>query len=226
MSAIPYPESFPAGESAPVGAISRRASARSVLNYGVLVLNRHWTAVHVCTVRRALSLVVEDLARIVTEDYQSYDFDSWRELSHMNPGEGPWVHTPHYAIRAPQVIVLAHYNRIPPRRVRFNRRNIFLRDNFTCQYCGCRPPRDELTIDHILPRSRGGLSNWENVVLACARCNSRKGNRLPHEVNMGLLRKPKKPHWLSCVNFTPGEEGRTLWQQFVDTAYWNTSLFE
>lgn len=202
------------------------SSGRSVLNYGVLVLNRHWTAVHVCSVKRALSLIVQGLARVVTEDYQAHDFDSWRGLSALDPGDGPLVHTPQYAIRIPEVIVLARYNRIPPRRVRFNRRNIFLRDSFTCQYCGKRPPRDELTIDHILPRSRGGMSSWENVVLACARCNSRKGDRIPSQVGMKLLRKPRKPHWLSCVNFMPGEQGRTLWQQFVDTAYWNVPLFE
>jgi len=197
-----------------------------VLNYGVLVLNRHWTAVHVCTVRRALSMVVEGLARIVTEDYTSHDLNSWRDLSQLDPGEGPWIHTPQFALRAPEVIVLSQYSRIPPRRLKFNRRNIFLRDAFTCQYCGTRPARDELTIEHILPRSRGGTSTWENVVLACSRCNSRKGNHLPHEVGMHLLRKPRRPHWLSCVNFMPGEKGRSLWQQFVDTTYWNTTLFE
>lgn len=226
MSAVPESVSGPADGADPARPAFGPSPTRSVLNYGVLVLNRNWTAVHVCTVRRALSLVVEDLAKIVTEDYQSFDFDSWRDLSAASPPGQPMIHTPHYAIRAPEVIVLSRYNRIPPRRVRFNRRNIFLRDNFTCQYCGTRPPRDELTIDHILPRSRGGLSSWENVVLACARCNSRKSNRLPNEVGMRLLRRPKKPHWLSCANFMPGDSGRTLWQQFVDTAYWNTSLFE
>lgn len=223
MSAIYQPSLSPFG-TVHAGPIHVPSVARSVLNFGVLVLNRHWTAVHVCSVRRALSLTVENLARIVTEDYQIHDFDSWRDLSAMNPGEGPLIHTPHYAIRAPEVIVLSRYNRIPPRRMRFNRRNIFLRDEFTCQYCGCKPARDDLTVEHILPRSRGGLSTWENVVLACARCNSKKGDRLPDEAGMKLLRKPKRPHWLSCVNFLPGEHGRTLWQQFVDTAYWNTSL--
>lgn len=219
MSALPQPVVAAADVRAP--------NHRSLLNAGVLVLNRHWTAIHVCTARRALALLFQDLARVVTEEYEAYDFDSWRELSAaLKQGEAPVIHTPQFAIRVPEVIVLARYQRVPPRRLKFNRRNIFLRDGLTCQYCGTRPPRDELTIDHIRPRSRGGLSTWENVALACARCNTRKGDRLPEEAKMTLLRRPRQPHWLSCVNTIPGSRGRDIWQRFLDNAYWTVGLTE
>jgi len=219
MSAIPKEEVvFRASET------PDRPDALGLLHRGVLVLNRHWTAVHVCTVRRALTLLFQDLARVVTEDYQAYDFQSWRDLSALNPERGLHIHTPQFALRVPQVIVLARYNRIPPRRLRFNRRNIFLRDGFTCQYCGARPSRDEVTLDHIVPRSRGGQSMWSNIVVACMKCNTRKGDHLLEEAGMKLLRRPKTPHWLSCLNFVPAPSDRSVWQRFVDTAYWTTTL--
>jgi 5-methylcytosine-specific restriction endonuclease McrA len=221
MSAIPQPSHRVAVEAA-----SRPPGGARLLSRGVLVLNRHWTAVHVCTVRRAMALLCQDLARVVTEDYQAHTFDSWRDLSEMEPGDGPHIHTPRFALRVPDVIVLARYNRVPPRRVRFNRRNIFLRDNFACQYCGARPPRDELTLDHVVARARGGASTWGNVVVACVACNMKKGSRLLEQTHLNLRRTPKRPHWLSCVNVAPGRRGRSVWQRFVDNAYWTASLEE
>ncbi len=200
--------------------------SRSLLDQGVLVLNRHWTAIHVCTVRRALALLFQDLAHVVTEDYQALDFDSWRDVSASRPRDGSFIHTPQYAICAPDVIVLARYNRMPPRKVKFNRRNIFLRDNFTCQYCGAKPRRDELTIDHIVPRSRGGGSTWDNVALACVKCNAKKGNLSLKEAGLSLVRPPKRPHWLACVSYVPGPRGRSIWERFVDKAYWMADLHE
>lgn len=196
----------------------------STLTRGVLVLNRHWAAIHVCTVRRAVALVFQNLARVVTESYESYDFKSWRDLSARTTGGGEFIHTPQYALRIPEVIVLSRYNRMPPRNVTFNRRNIFLRDGFRCQYCGRRPRREELSIDHIVPRSRGGPSAWKNVVLACTQCNTRKGNRSPEEAGMALLRIPKRPHWLICFGRASSPRGRSVWERFVDKAYWNVDL--
>lgn len=190
----------------------------------VLVLNRHWLAVHVCTVRRAVSLVYQSLARIVTEDYQTYDFESWRELSAAAREQELLIRTPNYQLCVPKVIVLGRYNNSPPRKVRFNRRNIFLRDDYQCQYCGAHPKRDDLTIDHVIPRSRGGRSTWENVVLACTKCNTKKGDRLLNECGMTPLNKPKRPSWLSTLKIIPGPNERDTWERFVDSAYWETSL--
>ena len=199
-----------------------------MLNRQVLVLNKHWIAVHVCSVRRALTLVFQEYARVVTGDYQTYDFQSWRELSEFANSPLPRINSPNFHLLVPQVIVLSQYNRMPPRTVKFNRRNIFLRDRYTCQYCGRRPRESELTIDHVIPRSRGGHTIWENVVLACTTCNVQKGSRLLEECGMKPLRPPRKPPWfIASLHHALLDDGnRSLWQKFIDTAYWEATLQE
>ncbi|KPL11357.1 hypothetical protein AMJ85_03745 [candidate division BRC1 bacterium SM23_51] len=197
----------------------------ALLNSSVLVLNRNWIAVHICDARRALVLLYQDLAQVVTESYETLDFDSWRDLSRF-ARDGEVVHTPCYPLMIPQVIKLVFYNRFPPLRVRFSRRNIYLRDRNQCQYCGARPPREEMTIDHVVPRSRGGRTVWENVVLACSVCNARKGHRPLRECSMSLIRKPRKPHWLLGTRLEFNPESRPFWQKFIDEAYWNVALEE
>jgi 5-methylcytosine-specific restriction endonuclease McrA len=201
----------------------------AVLSQSVLVLNRHWMVIHVTNLRRAFCLLFQGYARVVGEDLQTYDFESWREISAFEQeleDSGAYVATPGFRIRAPEVIQLTAYSRVPPRRVKFSRRNIFLRDNYMCQYCGTRPLTSELTIDHILPRSRGGKSTWDNVVLCCVSCNTRKGSRLPLEANMKLLSKPKRPNWLVCTLKAAQSENRPMWERFIDQAYWNVELRE
>ncbi len=195
-----------------------------ILNRNVLVLNKHWMAIHVCSVRRALSLVYQDLASVVTEEYEVFDFDTWKDLSRF-AGTGV-VYTPQYPLLAPEVILLRRCNKLPKHYVKFNRRNIYQRDNFTCQYCGKVLPRNELTIDHVIPRSRGGKSNWQNVVLACIQCNADKGDRLPKECAMNPMREPREPHWSMLMYRPLIEEDHTLWRKFVDVAYWNVTLEE
>ncbi|MCD6385517.1 HNH endonuclease [Candidatus Sumerlaeota bacterium] len=196
----------------------------ALLTDSVLVLNRNWLAVRICTVRRALVLLYREMAQVVTPEYETYDFQTWCELSRY--ADSRVLHTPRFQIKVPDVIKLIGYTRTPPLDVKFNRRNIFLRDNFTCQYCGRKAQRDELTIDHVIPRSRGGKSTWENVVIACIECNAKKGDSLPQEKGLQLRRKPKKPHWLiTCRRFfTP--EKKSVWQKFIDHAYWNVILDE
>lgn len=200
-------------------------AARALLNESVLVLNRNWIAIHICDARRALVMLFQDLARVVNENYETLDFESWRDLSRF-ANDDEVVHTPRYPLMIPQVIKLTLYNRFPPLRVKFSRRNIYMRDRNQCQFCGARPPRENMTIDHVIPRSRGGKTGWENVVLACSQCNARKGSRSLKQCGMSLIRKPRKPHWLLSghPSFTP--ENRPLWQKFVDEAYWNVALEE
>lgn len=203
------------------------ARVAAMLSQGVLVLNKNWIAVHVCSVKRAVGLVVQDYARIVGSDYQIHDFNSWRELSrHVEARGNQFIHTPTFQFLVPEVILLTGFQRMPPRTVKFNRRNIYMRDHYTCQYCGIRPPKEELTIDHVIPRSRGGRSVWENVVLACQGCNSRKGDLLPEDARMQLLKVPKRPHWMSTLRNTLRGPERPIWQKFVDVAYWNVALEE
>ena len=193
-----------------------------ILNRSVLVLNKHWLAIHVCSVRRAFTLLYQDMAHVVTEEYEVHNFESWRDLSQF--AEGNVIHTPNYQIMVPEVIMLRRYGKLPKHYVKFNRRNIYHRDNFTCQYCGRSYPREELTIDHVVPRSRGGASTWSNVVLACARCNARKGHHHLSECGMKLIRQPKEPHWSSVMRRSMSDQDHLLWRKFIDVAYWNVPL--
>jgi len=196
--------------------------ATVLLNQSVLVLNRNWIAVNVCDARRALVLLYLDLARVVTENYETLSFENWRDLSRY--ARENVVRTPRYQLMIPQVIKLLFCSRFPPLHVRFSRRNIYLRDRFQCQYCGARPPREELSIDHVVPRSRGGRTTWENVVLACTDCNARKGQHVLSECSMSVIRRPRRPHWLLSSHPDITLDNRPLWQKFIDEAYWNVEL--
>ena len=192
----------------------------------VLVLNRSWVAVNVATVRRAMSLLYQGMARAVhPADYSLYDFDDWCELSERYR-DGRFIHTPAISIRVPDVILLKGFNGFFRQEVRFSRRNIFERDKHTCQYCAKRMPKVDLTLDHVVPRSKGGRDTWDNLVLACVKCNVRKGDRTPEEARMPLVRRPGKPSWLPRFGSRIPTHEITSWQRFVDAAYWDVELKE
>lgn len=199
----------------------------SVLNTKVLILNRSYLPIHVTSVRRAFCLLYQGVARAVNEQYQTFDFDSWSALSVSVRDES--VGLVNRVIRIPRVIVLVGFDRVPKRHVRFSRYNIYARDKSTCQYCGRRLPRHELNLDHVIPRSRGGTSIWENVVCSCQVCNRRKGGKSPQEANMTLLRRPYKPKWTPFMQETFNLSRYKEWLPFlntVDISYWNTELLE
>ncbi|MBE7463613.1 MAG: HNH endonuclease [Planctomycetes bacterium] len=197
-----------------------------VLSEKVLVLNRSWVAVNVATVRRALTLVYGGYARIVNpKDYSTYDFDSWVEASD-EAKSGKRIRSATFELCVPEIIVLTAYNSLYSQDVRFSRRNIFERDGNTCQFCARKFDRTDLTIDHVLPRSRGGKSTWENVVLACVRCNTRKGSRTPEEAGMRMLKKPVKPKWATRIGLKIGPRCKASWEQFLEEAYWDVELKE
>ena len=176
-------------------------SSYSALDASVLVLNKMFLAVHVISVRRAFCLLFKELAEVVTLEegqYMTYDFSTWREVSDFRSKffrheDDDWVKTTTNEIQAPRVIRLLSYDRVPKQTVKFNRRNIFARDNNQCQFCGKRFPTSELSLDHVIPRSQGGKTTWENIVCACVDCNVRKGGRTPKQAHMTLIRKPDKP---------------------------------
>ena len=192
------------------------------LESGVLVLNRFFQAVQITSVRRAFSLFYKGHVKAVDEDYLTYSFTDWRDL----PPEGDTINTPNFALRVPRIVQLVYYESTPRFRVRFSRKNIFLRDRNTCQYCGRRFDYKELTIDHIVPSSRGGGHNWTNVVCCCVDCNKRKGNRTPEEAGMKMIRKAKKPHWIPFTRFAKKAIAHPTWRNFIDFAYWNVPLDE
>ena len=193
----------------------------------VLVLNKSWVAVNVASARRALTLLFQGHARVVhPNDYGLYDFDAWIEFSRTTDGvsRNRYIYTPSNRIRLPEVIVLNAFNGFFSPEVRLSRRNIFARDKSICQYCGRKFARADLTIDHVIPRSRGGRDTWENLVLACSGCNLKKRDRTPEEAHMPLIRKPVSPRWLPRFDSTLPREELLSWKRFVDLAYWSNEL--
>ncbi len=139
----------------------------------VLVLNASYEPINICGARRALVLVLKGVAR--TEEEQ-----------------GAVLHAARMRVAMPSVIRLLEYRRIPHQTRALSRKNILLRDRNSCQYCNVVLTASELTLDHVIPRSRGGLSTWENLVACCHNCNRRKGNQMLHELTeMKLLREPR-----------------------------------
>ena len=196
-----------------------------VLNTKVLVLNRNFLPVHVTSVRRAFSLLYQGLAEAVDDQYRTFDFDSWSALSASMHDDT--IGMVNRIIRVPRVILLLTYDRIPRRQVRFNRFNVYSRDRNTCQYCGQRLPRVELNLDHVIPRSQGGTSTWENIVCSCHICNRLKGGRTPREAGMKLLHPARRPEWTPFMLETFSLRRYREWLPFlstVDAAYWNTEL--
>jgi len=208
------------------------------LNAHVLVLNKMWMAIRVTDARRAFSLLIRDLAEAIRVDdgsYTGHDFDSWTQLSEVrsNFGDGEqdseanqydWVRTVRMAIAVPKVIRLLGYDRLPKQNVKLNRRNIFARDCSTCQFCGVRFPTSELSLDHVMPRSQGGKSTWENLVCCCVRCNARKGGRTPRGAGMKLIRRPVKPRRNPVITLRLGSDKYASWRAFLDNAYWSVEL--
>lgn len=198
-----------------------------MLDRQVLVLNRLWQAINVCTVRRAFTLLCAGHAQVVHSDAQNnfftHNFESWRDFSSREPHD-EMVHTIAFKIRIPRVIVLMLFDRMPRKEVKFTRHNIFERDKNTCQYCGQVFDRRDLNLDHVIPRDKGGATTWENIVCSCIPCNTRKGNRLPHEAGMHLIRKPVRPKWRPFVHITFDSQLHESWRHFIDLAYWNVEL--
>jgi 5-methylcytosine-specific restriction endonuclease McrA len=208
------------------------SSPNSALDASVLVLNKLFMAVHVISVRRAFCLLFKELAEVVSlEDGQfaTYDFATWREVSeyralYYRQEDDDWVRTVSTEIQAPRVIRLTGYDRMPRQTVKFNRRNIFARENNQCQYCGKRFPTSELSLDHVSPRSQGGIASWENIVCACVSCNVKKGGRTPKEAHMHLIRKPEKPKRSPMLNLKLTHSKYQSWRTFLDSAYWSVEL--
>lgn len=203
----------------------------TALDSSVLVLNRLYMAVHVISARRAFAMLFRQAAEVLVyedERYNAYDFSSWLEVSQARDrfrSDGvEWVRAVKFDIMVPKIIRLLFYDRLPAQQVKFNRRNIFARDRNRCQYCGSRFPTTELSLDHVIPKSRGGRTIWENIVCACTECNARKGGRLPVEARMTLIRKPDRPKRSPVIRVKLSSEKYRCWQAFLDHAYWSVEL--
>ena len=162
----------------------------------VLVLNATYEPLSIISVQRAVVLLLKEKAELVEAAAERM------RASRVN-------------MPVPLVIRLVYYVRIPhPVVLAPTRRSVCLRDNYTCQYCGATPGKGLLTLDHVLPRSRGGQTSWENVVTACRTCNMRKGDRTPEEAHMVLRRRPGRPHYVAFLMLSEGSH-RDVWGKYV-----------
>ncbi len=185
----------------------------SVLDDPCLVLNRNWQPITFLPVQTGIVNVMRDMASVLdVQDYLLLTFEEWVELDRASDR---MIQTPRMKIPAPEVIVLKKYGERPPRRVVFNRPNLYRRDQFTCQYCGTALPGGDLTIEHVLPRSRGGETSWLNCVSACETCNARKADRTPDEAGMPLKTMPSKPAWTPKLAIPRGQPIRASWEPFL-----------
>ncbi len=210
----------------------------SALDSKVLVLNRMYMAMRVISARRAFTLLFKDLAEVIhvepaaaangQSQYLTYNFSSWAEIADLQRrfehDRHEWVRTVRSEIAIPRIIRLLGYDRLPRQEVKLNRRNLFARDRNQCQYCGHSFPTSELSIDHVVPRSLGGVDRWDNLVCACVRCNARKGGRTPDQAHMKLQRPPKQPRRNPVIALRLGHDKYASWKAFLDDAYWSVEL--
>ena len=203
----------------------------------MLLLNAHYAALRVISVRRAFALLfkrdekhrpVAEIVHIEDDRYVSYSFQDWTELSafkrEFEPAEHDWVRTVRFDLVVPRIIRVLTFSRLPRQNVKFNRRNLFARDDSTCQYCGKRFPTPELSLDHVIPRSQDGATTWENVVCACHTCNVKKGCRTPQQAGLRLIRLPVKPRRNPVIRMKLSDGRYASWRQFLDNAYWDVEL--
>ena len=219
MRLLPFP---PAVFSYERGSL---VNAAAVLQQPVLSLNSRWEPIQTCSVQEALCLVAKGSARIIEPDtYAQHDLDSWDAVSRARRAVGDMpIRSSRLALAAPEVILLTQYEGRGERSVVFSRRNLFKRDRYTCQYCGCQPGPAELTIDHVLPRALGGISSWENCVLACVDCNRKKADRPLDKCGLVLRKLPKKPSWRALASIAPAAR-KDSWASFLSKAYWEVEL--
>lgn len=194
-----------------------------MINSPVLVLNRSWLAIGVVALEDAIVKLASfykdgtPKARIVdcVNDFRSFEWSDWTKIKPKENEKG--IKAVNAVFRVPEVIQFTRYDKVPQRQIHYNRRNIFLRDNSQCQYC---TSKKDLTLDHVIPKSRDGKSTWENIVVACVKCNLKKANRTPQEAGMRLLKIPVKPRY----NFSVGDIRIKSWSHFINEIYWQTEL--
>ena len=177
-------------------------------------------------------MLFNKIAEVITveeEIYGSYNFSSWVEISEYkrqfeNGYDHDWVSTPNLTLIVPRIIKVLRYDKVRSHKVKLTRRNIYYRDSNICQYCGKKFKTQNLNIDHIIPRSRGGKDAWNNLVCACVKCNIKKGSKLPHEAGMRLIKEPVKPRLDPLIGIYISKKKYASWKNFLNEAYWNTPL--
>lgn len=171
----------------------------------VLLLNITYEPLKIINWQRAITMLCLGKVEVIEE----YDRD---------------IHSVTFTVKLPSVVRLLKMVKRHKRPVKFSRQNIYARDRYRCQYCGERYATEELTYDHVLPKSRGGKTEWENIVTCCIDCNRKKGGRTPSEAGMTLVRKPSRPTWVPALKITIAfHRVPESWRDYI---YWNVELIE
>ena len=187
------------------------------LSRPVLVLNKFYMALDVVTARRAVVLLYIDHAEVIEISggrYETFGFGGWLDKSLHAPEENA-IRSVSIQIEVPMVIRLTECGRLPKRKVALTRKNVLMRDNHRCQYCGRRLPPSQLSLDHVIPLSRGGRESWTNIVCACFECNSHKGGRMPGEVGMKLRKDPRTPDFNQAIRSKLPPDRPDIWNRFL-----------
>lgn len=196
----------------------------SVLNELVLVLNKDYFAIEVTDVKDAICSVAVEKAKIIDEEYQKYSLTEWARITKelkkdidLRNRYPNIIHSPNMELFVPHVIIYENSEYMPEagRTVRFSRKSILQRDNFTCQYCGKKPKKEDINLDHVIPKSRGGTNSWSNLVASCIYCNAKKGNRLLTELGWKLIQEPKEPRWKSHIGKPFNKVKAQIWELFL-----------
>jgi hypothetical protein len=179
----------------------------------VLVLNKLWMPIRVVEAIRAFTLLFAEKAYVVNvSDYSVCDWDQWC-LSDVEEGDAT-ILTTSMPIKIPEVIVLSKYDKIPKKGMKLTKRNIFIRDEFTCQYTGKKVSTKNADIDHVIPKSRGGKTSWGNLVVCSKTVNRKKADKTPQEAGLQLLKKPIKPP-PQIIYIDPKMDMPESWNKFI-----------
>lgn len=184
----------------------------------VLVLNRNWQAIHVKSPAEALSMMYTDTATgldILGEDQMiPYKWNDWINLPHDSNSE--YVSTIDDKIKIPKVIVLCNFDKVPMKRPKFTLNNIWERDGGICQYTGKKLSKNEGNVDHIIPISRGGKTDWSNCVLSSKRINAQKANKTPEEAGLKLIKPPTIPKHMPSTFYIKNKYNVKEWEMFLN----------
>ena len=184
-----------------------------ILDKPVLVLNKSWMPIRIVTVKRACTLVFADKASIICpDDYSVHHWKDWLDLSLSEEEE--CIQMVQCCMKIPEVIVLLKFNKANLSGVKLTKRNLYIRDRQICQYSGKRIGSKEADIDHILPKSRGGKTSWENMVVCSKEINRLKGNKTPEEAGLKLIKKPEKPIYTKIM-IDPKINVPSSWTNFL-----------
>jgi 5-methylcytosine-specific restriction endonuclease McrA len=180
-----------------------------------LVLNKHWTPITVTSIFGAMRLLCRESANVVdTESYERLNLLDWINRDYEGVEQSKLIKLSSGNMERPEVILLTQYGGIPYKEINWSRRNLYKRDKYKCQYCNVKYPSSGLSIDHIVPRSRGGRTSWENCVSSCVDCNAKKADRSLKESGMKLLKKPSAPKWSPILSFLPPVYPDS-WKKFI-----------